>query len=314
MKMMRFLFSAIIPVLLGACSTAAPDAYLTTQAVNPVAPPIATDVSPDYAAAYLPTLAGGIVSVRQTVRKDYLHQEIVYQNLTALAGENQLTVDVGVPQNGATLRPPSEGQVAREIRSAFPGANVSMSGLIRDNPIGAYGYATGPYGTAGACLYAWQFVKSVNPADSDGIDLLTRQHLSATIRLRYCHPSITPDRITALMDGLMVKEINSHTIDLLRFAAGSAHVAAPEAVVTPEPVLKKRKTVRQASATQTDDDWKSATTKPVVDTATPVVMDNAAAVPLPDDEAEKSAPASADDAVIAPVRKITNAVDVPLPD
>lgn len=315
--MKAFLPFALLAIL-ASCSATAPDPFLTTQAITPEAPPIATDVAPEFAAAYLPSLAGGIQAVRQTISKDHLRQEIVYQNQTALAGENVLTIEVGPPADGAFLRPPTEAKVRAEMRAAFPGKSLAISPVIADNVGGPYGYATITEGT-GACLYAWQHVKSITPADSDGFDKFTRNHLSASIRLRYCHPAITADRIHLLMDGLKVKELNSRTIDVLRFAAGSARVDMPVAVLTPEPVKQKRNLVRKAEVTEPEEDWRPKD-KPVAqidDLAAPAVIDNAAAVPLPETIAGDSSDplvTKAADIVEPPIRKIDNAAEVPLPE
>lgn len=307
----------VLPFLLlstlASCTSVAPDPYLTTQAVAPEAAPAITDVSADFAAAYLPTYAGGIQSVRQSVANNSLHQEIVYANQTAFSGENVLTVDIGPPEDGQFLRPPSQWQVKNEMRSALPGINAAISPVIGDNVAGAFGYATANVGK-GSCIYAWQYIKQVTPRDSTGFAKFTRRHLAATVRLRYCHPSIPADRIHVLMDGLQIKDMNSQTIDMLRFAAGTASVAQPQAVVTAEPVVRKRRAVKQAAAaTNDDDDWRQAPRKKVTEDGNPVTIDNAATVPLPEGSTERTVTVPADDARAATPAHADDAATVPLP-
>ena len=273
-----------------------------------------TDVSAEFAAAYLPNYAGAIQSVRQTVDHNRLHQEIVYSNQTALAGENVLTVDVGVPESGKFLRPPSLWQVRKEMHASLSTVRMSMSPVIGDNVAGSYGYATASVGK-GSCLYAWQFVKQLTPADAAAFVGLPRQHLSATLRLRYCHPSISADRIHVMMDGLRLKNMNTQTIAMLRFAAGTADVAQPQAVVTAEPVTVRRKVVRQAAVTNDDDDWRKPMRKAAED-SNPGVIDNAAVVPLPEGDAVQpvTMPVSDNSAKVPTERQIPDAAQIPIPD
>jgi hypothetical protein len=295
---------------LASCTAVTTDPYLTTQAVSPDVAPSVTDVSADFAAAYLPGFAGAIQSVRQTVANNSLHQEIVYANQTSLSGENVLTVDIGPPQDADFLRPPSEWRIKTDMRQALPGIAMTISPIIADNASGTYGYATAAVGQ-GACLYAWQYVKQVTPADSSGFTKLTRRHLAAAIRLRYCHPAIAADRIHVLMDGLKLKDMNSQTIDMLRFAAGTAHVDQPPAVVTAEPVTLRQKVVRHVATN--DEDWRQPQKTSAKMTANPSFIDNAVSVPLP--EADKVQPVTvpADDAMSQDQTKIDRATTVPIP-
>jgi hypothetical protein len=312
MNMLDKLPVFILLTALASCTSVAPDPFLTTQAVSPEAPPAVTDVSADFAAVYLPPFAGAIQSVRQSVASNSLHQEIVYANQTALAGENVLTVDVGAPEDSALLRPPSVWQVKNEMRSALSGIPMTMSAIIGNNVGGVYGYATASVRN-GSCIYAWQYLKQVTPADSIGFAKLTRRHLAATIRLRYCHPSIPADRIHVLMDGVRLKEMNSQTIDMLRFAAGTADVAQPQAVVITEPVIRKRKIVHQAAAATEDDDWRQPQKK-VTEDNTPNPIDNAATVPLPEGTAERTVTVPASDAVATSRTSVDDAATVPIPE
>jgi hypothetical protein len=299
---------------LASCSVAGPDPFLTTQAVTPEAPAIATDVSADFAAAYLPTFAGAIRSVRQQVRNNSLKQDIVYANQTALSGENMLTVEVGAPETAGLLRPPSQAQLRREMRSALAGLNPVMSPVIGENGSGPYGYAVASTGKDGSCIYAWQYVRQVTPADSDNIVRFTRKRFAASLRLRYCHPSIPADRIHVLMDGVRIKDINSQTIDMLRFAAGTAGVDQPPAVVTPDIPVVKRVAARPVPVEDSTDWRPKPGNRKAVTSTEPVVVQDAAMVPLPDaaDESAVAPPVNAEKDV-AP-KAIPDAAEIPLPE
>jgi hypothetical protein len=308
----KLLLSLILLTALASCTAVSPDPFLTTQAVSPEAPPAVSDVSADFAAGYLPTYAGAIQSVRQTVANNSLHQEIVYANQTLLPGENVLTVDIGAPEDGQFLRPPSMRQVRNEMRAALPGLNPVPSPVLGNNVGGVYGYATAT-AKGGACLYAWQYIKTVEPADSTGFAKFTRRHLAASIRLRYCHPSMPAGRMHVLMDGLRLKDMNSQTIDMLRFAAGTADVARPQAVVAAEPVMApKRKPVRVTAATD-DEDWRKPKMQTTGEDGDTDALGNAATVPLPEGTADQPVTVPDDDASASGETRIDDAAKVPLP-
>lgn len=196
------------------------------------------------------------------------------------------------------------------MRQALSGIAMTISPILADNASGTYGYATATVGQ-GACLYAWQYVKQVTPADSTGFAKLTRRHLAATIRLRYCHPSIAADRIHVLMDGLKLKDVNSQTIDMLRFAAGTAHVDQPPAVVTAEPVVRRPKVVRHTASN--DEDWRQPQKSSAKTTTNPSYIDNAASVPLPESDTTQPVTEPANDAMSQDLTKIDHAMTVPIP-
>jgi hypothetical protein len=311
-------FGALV-VFLSACSSVGPDPYLTTQAVTATAKPTVTDVAPEFAAASLPSLAGGVHTVRQDLSGHALHQDIVYANQTTLSGENILTVDIGAPEGASMLRPPNAAEVRREIRAMLPsGVNPVISAVIGRNINGGYGYATASLSSGGSCIYAWQRLKSEDLQDATALQQLTQSHLMAQIRLRYCHPAIRADQIHVLMDGMQVTTVNSRTIDMLRYAAHSAQplqaqpalALAPAPAVTdeaPRPV-RKRITQRQAPAAPAEaDDWRA---EAKAATARPAVTEAAVTVPLPD---TSSMPAKVAEAAKTPSLN-QPAVTVPLPE
>jgi hypothetical protein len=311
--------------LLAACSTSGPDLYLTTQAVSAKPQSSVSTVAPQFAAAQLPALAGPALLVRQSLDGDRVRQEIVYANRTALSGENLLTVIAGPPKEASLLQPPSVAEVRREMRAMLP-ASVSarMGATLGANINGRYGYATASLPGGGACLYAWQRIKSVNAADKPGFAGLTDDRIAAQIRLRYCDPALNEAQIRLLMDGLSMRPISGATIDMLRYAAGSgvnAATAPQPAIIAPvasvEPVSVSKPRPRKARVEpEVSDDWRqdaeaAPVTVPGGEQPGPVTQAAAAAlVPLPEDGASATAK-PAETSATAPVGP---AVTVPLPE
>ncbi|MCR6501109.1 cellulose biosynthesis protein BcsN [Shinella sp. CPCC 101442] len=274
---MRWLILAALPFLAAGCSTTVQDPFLETGAIHPDAPPLSTEVSPDFAVAYLPSASGRIQSVRQTARSGFFEQAIVYSNATASAGENVLTVRVGQPSEGMTfLRAPTRRAVIAEMRQALPGVAMRISDVPGQNGQGVYGYATGPLGTSGSCLYAWQLAKRVSAERVSAY--------AAQVRLRFCHPAMSQERIAAVMGGLRMKPVTRNTFDMLQYAGGSGYSQTQPVLVRAEPVvvaddsveieprrLPKRRVVEERPAEER------------------VVIRNAVRVPLPGEKKVKVA-------------------------
>ncbi|QRI63734.1 cellulose biosynthesis protein BcsN [Shinella sp. PSBB067] len=298
---MRWLILAALPFLAAGC-TAVPDPFLETGAIRPDAPPISTEVSPDFAAAYLPSISGRIESVRQTARDGFLEQAIVYSNATALSGENLLTVRVGTPSEGpAFLRAPTRRAILAEMRQALPGIAMTISPAMGENVHGVYGYATGPLGASGSCLYAWQFAKRVSPVKETAMGRLETGNYSAQVRLRFCHPAMPEDRIATLMAGMRLKPVTRDTFALLQYAGGTGHARSQPALVIEEkvaPAPARHRVVEEKKAEE------------------PVVVRNAVRVPLPGEVAEKKVAIAAKPAEKAaePVKARSESALVPLPE
>lgn len=245
---MRFLAVSTLLLSLAGCSTVS-DPFLETGSIRPDAPPLSSDVAPDFAAVLLPA-AGAIESVRQTVRDDDLEQTIVYANATAMAGENALTVRIGLPGKGATFRrAPTRGAILAEMRASLPGVAMTIEPAPGGNMHGVYGYATGALGASGSCLYAWQYVKRIAPAaEATAVGQWRAPAYAAQVRLRFCDPAIPRERIAALMDGLRLKPVTRETLDMLRFAAGNGSIRARAApVVAAETVSVEPRRVAKRS-------------------------------------------------------------------
>lgn len=323
--MARFHRAGVIAALaaLTGCSTSGPDPYLTTQAVSAKPQSSVSTVAPQFAAAQLPQLAGPALLVRQSLEGDRFRQEIVYANRTALAGENLLTVMAGPPKEKSLLQPPSAAEVRREMRAMLPTTvSARMSATLGANINGRYGYATAALPGGGACLYAWQRIKSVNASDKTGFAGLTDERIAAQIRLRYCDPALNEAQIRLLMDGLTMRPISGATIDMLRYAAGSgvnAAIPPQPAIIAPvaasKPVVSRpRIRTARAEPQQTSDDWRQDTesapvTVPGGEQPGPVTQ-AAALVPLPEDGASATAKPP-EPSVTAPA---SPAVTVPLPE
>lgn len=299
---MRWLILAALPLLAAGC-TAVPDPFLETGAIRPDAPPISTEVSPEFAAAYLPSISGRIESVRQTARDGFFEQAIVYSNATASAGENVLTVRVGTSSEGAAfLRAPTRRAMLAEMRQALPGVSMAINPAMGENVHGVYGYATGPLGTSGSCLYAWQFAKRVSPLKETAMGRLGTGNYSAQVRLRFCHPTMPEERIASLMGGMRLKPVTRDTFSLLQYAGGSGYARSTQpvfaraepAVIVDESVEPRRMPKRRIVEEKRVEE--------------PAIIRNAVRVPLPGETVEKKAVAS------ETVKKPAKSALVPLPE
>jgi hypothetical protein len=277
---MRWLLLAALPLLATGC-TAVHDPFLETGSIRPDAPPISTEVSPEFAAAYLPSISGRIESVRQTVRGEFFEQAIVYSNATASAGENVLTVRVGTPAEGvAFLRAPTRRAILAEMRQALPDVAMKINAAAGQNMHGVYGYATGPLGTSGSCLYAWQFAKRTAAPSETAMGRIGDGNYSAQVRLRFCHPAMPEERIAALMGGMRLKPVTRQTFDMLRYAGGSGVLRSQPVSVRTEPVAviddgaEPRRTPKRRLVEETRIEE-------------PAVIRNAVRVPLPGEAGQK---------------------------
>ena len=298
---MRFVSLIAGSVLMTGCSTVLQDPYLTNSIVVPSAPTVASEVAPEYALALLPSVAGTARSVRQQVQDQHAKQEIVYENPTSMQGENILAVEVG--RTGGEefpMRAPSEAKIMSEMRGVLPGISMTISPIIGQNGQGIFGYATGAFGSSGSCIYAWQFIKDLSGDDTSYLGSLTATRYSAQIRLRYCSPTVGQQNITLFMQGLRMKQVNTETFGVMKFAIGSSATARTTPVVRAYPVAVNH--VQQEKL--------PSTPAPVEETAEPKVptvkIKNASRIPVPKDTLKPAAIASKP----VPMKK---AVAVPLP-
>lgn len=198
------------------------DPTLVTGSIRPEAPALIADVAPDFAAAYLPQVAGRMEAVRQSSKPGHVSQTVVYSNPGYGAGENTLSVSIAPPSSDSSFRQaPTRREITNEIRTALPGTAMAIAAAPGQNLHGPFGYATGPGADGGACIFAWQHTKDISRSEETGFGKLARSRYAAKIRLRYCHPSMSEVALVSLMSGLRVREISDATIEMLRFAEGS---------------------------------------------------------------------------------------------
>lgn len=258
---------------LAGCNSMMPDPFLTASS-RPDAPPIASEIAPQFAVAMLPAPAGRIKSVRQITLANYAQQQIIYENNTRSFGENLITVEIGSPVHDSKfLRPPTARQIYKVMRDSIPGVKMVIRQGLTQNLQGIYGYATGSLGNGGSCIYGWQtvnFNKSRTPMTF--LQTVDRKY-HMQVRLRYCDPSIPEERIVMMMDGLRLKPVTADTLAMLKFATGTGGIAfaSPaeeevKVIAQPMPEAPRKVVARRAAST------------PAVARAAPVNLD---AVVLP---------------------------------
>ncbi|KGF67846.1 hypothetical protein LL06_19930 [Hoeflea sp. BAL378] len=263
--MPRLMAMMALALALTGCATGN-DPALFTGSTPPVAPALIADVAPDYAAAYLPQVAGGVKAVRQSSRPDHIFQTILYPNPGYGDGENELMISIAPPSSGASyFQAPTERQVASEMRAALPGVAMRIASNVGQNPHGPFGYATGAPAGGGACIFAWQTAREIGRADQNGFGKLTRTHYAAKVRLRYCHPSLSEGALVSLMSGLRIREVTAATVEMLRFAEGSGVATQPgyaaqrvQARPVTEPATVKAAAPARPSADETEMPVRSA--------------------------------------------------------
>ena len=221
----RVFVLALAALSLTGCSSMMPDPFLTASS-RPEAPPIASEVAPQFAVARLPASAGRIRSVLPIAMDNYAQQQIIYENNTRSFGENLLTVEIGSPVYDAKfLRPPSAREVYKVMRDSIPGVKMAIRQGLVQNVQGIYGYATGSLPNGGSCIYGWQTV-NFNQSRTPMTFLQTidrKYHMQ--VRLRYCDPAIPEERIVMMMDGLRLKPVTADTLAMLKFATGTGSMA-----------------------------------------------------------------------------------------
>ncbi|WP_394690704.1 cellulose biosynthesis protein BcsN [Hoeflea sp.] len=217
------------------------DPDLFTSSIKPQAPTLSADVSPEFAVAYLPQVAGRVEAVRQTSQTDQIFQTILYPNPGYGPGENRLTVSVAPPgTNRSYLQAPTQRQIINEMRAALPDAKMQFTSAAGQNLQGPFGYAIGKAADGANCIFAWQTVREISRTPGTGLGLLGRKSYAAKIRLRYCHPTMGEASLSSLMAGLRVREVTPTTIEMLRFAEGTGVATRPSYAVQEPSVVQAR--------------------------------------------------------------------------
>ncbi len=227
----------LVPLVLTGCNSV-DDPFLQTSSLTrdtpKGAPALASSVSPELALGTIPVVGNPAMAVRQTTRRNYAQQTIIYGNATDLPRENTLVVTVGPPGSEKGFsRAPSEGELRAEIATALPGVGMTISPVIADNAYGSFGYASGATGKGGSCIYAWQLVRNAGSRDGAGFTAIGHSGYAAKIRLRYCASSASVEQLVGLMNGLRLKPVSARTLDALRNAQDQGIAA-----VSPVPVMQ----------------------------------------------------------------------------
>lgn len=243
--MKNLILTLALTLPLAACSMAT-DKSIITNSTQALAPSLASQVAPNNAVAYLPSIAGPIISVRQKSGNNRVHQTVLYPNLGYGGGENQIIVDVShVGGNREYYQAPTRRKVLSELKRFFPTMKMVIDETPGENLHGVYGYAYGSSKTDGNCIFAWQVIKNVTRGDLGDVQRFLQTKFASKVRVRYCHPTKTKQQLLVLMNGFRVKEVTSSTIEMLRFSEGAGYVNQS---VTTQPSIVKKAPVRVSKA------------------------------------------------------------------
>jgi hypothetical protein len=131
------------------------DPDLFTSSIKPEAPTLSADVSPEFAVAYLPQVAGRVEAVRQTSRTDQVFQTVLYPNPGYGVGENRLTVAIAPPGTDKSFyQAPTQRQIINEMRAALPGVPMQITSAAGQNLQGPFGYAIGETAKTGQIVFS----------------------------------------------------------------------------------------------------------------------------------------------------------------
>jgi hypothetical protein len=232
----RFMAMMALALTVSGCATR-DDPVLFTGSIKPDAPTLEADVSPEYAAAYLPQVAGRVEAVRQSSSPGRIFQTVLYPNQGYGGGENHLTVSIAPPSaDSSYFQAPTRRQITNEMRSVLPGVAMRITSVAGQNLHGPFGYAIGAGGNSGTCVFAWQTAKQIGRTPGTGLGRLAPSRYAAKVRLRYCHPTMTESSLVSLMAGLRIREVSPTTIEMLRFAEGTG-VTARSIQIVRQPAL-----------------------------------------------------------------------------
>lgn len=243
--MKKLIIALALTLPLSACSLTT-DKSLLTSSTRAIAPTLASEVDPNYAVAYLPSVAGPITSVRQTSGNNRVHQTILYPNYGYGGGENQIIVDVAQTSSSKVYyQAPTRREIVSEMKRFFPTMKMTIDQNPGENLHGIYGYAYGKSKVDGNCIYAWQVIRNVTRKDLVDFQRILQPKYASKVRLRYCHPTKTTEQLLVLMDGFRVKEVTSSSLEILRFAEGAGYskpvIQRVEPVIAKQPIKVKTK-------------------------------------------------------------------------
>lgn len=156
---------------------------------------------PEEALIFPPPGGPEVLNVISRTYSNAVQQEVILRSDARTPGQNYLKIELFGPQraedtgkDGLSSGGLRASAISREIRSAFPGVQVTTSAEYLQNAYGAFSYASGRGMGDDACLYAWQHIRS--PEDMrQGLRNLGR----INVTLRLCQSGVTTRDLLAVM-------------------------------------------------------------------------------------------------------------------
>lgn len=156
---------------------------------------------PEEALVFPPPGGPEIISVISRTYSNAVQQEVILRSDARTPGQNYFKIEMFGPQraedtgkDGLSSGSLRASSISREVRSAFPGLQVSTSAEYLQNTYGAFSYASGRGAGDDSCIYAWQYIRS--PEDMrQGFKNLGRINVS----LRLCQSGVTVRDLLAVM-------------------------------------------------------------------------------------------------------------------
>lgn len=156
---------------------------------------------PEEALIFPPPGGPEVINVISRTFSNAVQQDVILRSDARTPGQNYLKIELFGPQRAedtgkdsltsSSLRASS---IAREIRSAFPGAQLAASAEYLQNAYGAFSYASGRGVGDDSCIYGWQRIRS--PEDMrQGFRNLGR----INVTLRLCQSGVTTRDLLTVM-------------------------------------------------------------------------------------------------------------------
>ncbi len=156
---------------------------------------------PEEALIFPPPGGPEIINVISRTFSNAVQQEVILRSDARTPGQNYFKIELFGPQraedtgeDGLASSSLRASSISREIRSAFPGAQLATSAEYLQNAYGAFSYASGHGAGDDSCIYAWQRIRS--PEDMrQGFKNLGR----INVTLRLCQSGVTTRDLLAVM-------------------------------------------------------------------------------------------------------------------
>lgn len=156
---------------------------------------------PEEALIFPPPGGPEVINVINRTYSNAVQQEVILRSDARTPGQNYLKIELFGPQraedtgkDGLSSSSLRASSISREIRSAFPGAQLATSAEYLQNAYGAFSYASGRGAGDDSCIYAWQRIRS--PEDMrQGFQNLGR----INVTLRLCQSGVTTRDLLTVM-------------------------------------------------------------------------------------------------------------------